>query len=273
MPTKKNGPTTCSLIIATYNWPEALELCMTSVLNQSVLPTEIIIADDGSNAKTRAVIEQFQNKTKLPIIHVWHEDLGFRLASIRNKAIAKASSDYIIQIDADIILHPHFVNDHLAIAEQGYFITGSRILLNENYSTQILAEKKVKFGAYIKGGKNFFNGLRIKPLRNYFATRYKTSGKNKFDVKGCNMSFWLKDLILVNGYDESYTGWGREDSNLAIRLIHAGVKKKYLKMGGIQYHIYHKEASRDNLQENNAKMELSIQQKISWCNNGLNKYL
>ena len=264
---------TCSLIVSTYNWPQALELCLTSVLNQTHLPNEIIISDDGSTVETKKMIESFISKSKVPIKHIWHEDEGFQLAKIRNKSIIASSCDYIIQIDADIILHRSFIEDHLAIAECGFFITGSRILLGEHLSKEVLQNKIVSFGAYIKGSKNFFNGLRSSTLRNYFSLRYKVSGKNLFDVKGCNMSFWKKDLISVNGYDEAYTGWGREDSDIAIRLINAGIRKKYLKMGGIEYHIFHNEAKRTRLDENTRRMEETILHQIKWCKLGLNQYI
>jgi len=263
----------CSLIISTYNWPQALELCLMSVLNQTQLPNEIIISDDGSTKETKNLIDSFKAKTKIPIQHIWHEDEGFQLAKIRNKSIVASNYEYIIQIDADIILHSCFIEDHLAIAEESCFITGSRTLLSNELSKVVLDNKIVKFGSYIKGSKNFLNGLRNITLRNYLSTRYKITGKNKFDVKGCNMSFWKNDLLAVNGYDEQYSGWGREDSDLAIRLINKGVKKKYLKMGGIEYHIYHREVDRSNLEENTLKMNNSIAQNIKWAENGLNKYL
>lgn len=130
-----------SLIISTYNRSDALELCVKSVLRQSLLPDEIIIADDGSKEDTRELIHQLAASSEVPIIHVWHEDLGFRLASIRNKAIAKASKEYIIQIDGDIVLHKDFVKDHVCFAKKGSFVTGSRVLIGEVLTNQMLAEK------------------------------------------------------------------------------------------------------------------------------------
>lgn len=98
-------PIKTSLLISTYNWCEALNLCLNSVLRQSQQPDEIVIADDGSREDTKLLIADFSKKSPVPIIHVWHEDIGFRKTIILNKAIAKCSSDYIIQIDGDLILH------------------------------------------------------------------------------------------------------------------------------------------------------------------------
>ena len=50
------------LLISTYNWPEALELILQSALMQTQLPHEILIADDGSNEKTKKIIRQWKNR-------------------------------------------------------------------------------------------------------------------------------------------------------------------------------------------------------------------
>ena len=150
-----------SLIISTYNRSDALELCVKSVLRQSLLPDEIIIADDGSKEDTRELIHQLAASSEVPIIHVWHEDLGFRLASIRNKAIAKASKEYIIQIDGDIVLHKDFVKDHVHFAKKGSFVTGSRVLIREGLTQKMLAERNCMISIHDKGTKNTINGVHL----------------------------------------------------------------------------------------------------------------
>jgi predicted glycosyltransferase involved in capsule biosynthesis len=100
---------------------------------------------------------------------------------------------------------------------------------------------------------------------------YKTKGKYLYYVKGCNMAFWKSDLYLVNGYDESFNGWGREDTDICIRLTHAGVKKKFIKFGGVQYHLHHPLASRDQLETNDALIEQLKLNHISFCKQGLVK--
>lgn len=263
----------CSLIIATYNWHKALKLCLTSVFGQTVLPNEIVIADDGSGIDTKEVIAQMQLMSPVPIIHVWHADTGFKLAQIRNKAFAQSSYDYLIQIDGDLILEPHFIEDHLFLAKNNCFVTGSRVLLSKETTDLLLNSDKqiINFNA-IKSKKNFFNKFRNRFLTQLLADKYKQSGKNTYYVKGCNMAFWKKDILKVNGYNEIFVGWGREDSELAIRLINSGVKKRFLKMGGVSYHLYHNEALRDNEQKNTYLMNQCIADKTIWANEGINKY-
>jgi glycosyltransferase involved in cell wall biosynthesis len=263
----------CSLIISTYNWPGALLLCLRSAAEQSVLPAEIIVADDGSKNDTRELVEAFAQTSPVPVKHVWQPDEGFQLARIRNRAIAQASFPYIIQIDGDLILHPHFIKDHLHIRQEGYFVSGSRVLLSKESSEGLIKNQSLEINRYHKGSRNFFNRFRNPLLRRVLSTRYKMSGKNKFYVKGCNMAFWKKDLVKVNGYNEAFTGWGKEDSEIAIRLTNAGVKKKFLKMGGVCYHLYHQEASRELEKKNERMMERSIEERKVFAESGLDKYL
>ena len=156
-----NSSVSVALIIATYNWPQALQQTLRSVARQTILPNEVLIADDGSDERTANLIQQFKEQhPALNILHVWHEDNGFRLAAIRNKAISMAQSDYIIQIDGDIILDQYFIADHLSIKAVGYFVTGSRLLLGKKITAVLLASEKVNFAALRWQGKNFFNTLQ-----------------------------------------------------------------------------------------------------------------
>ncbi len=263
----------CSLIITTYNWPEALELSVRSVFTQTVMPSEIIIADDGSRTATKDLVEKLRKESPIPIKHAWHEDKGFRLSAIRNLAMAQAEEPYIIQIDGDIILHPRFIDDHLHMAEPGYFVTGSRVMLSQELSKKILDKHDASYSEIIMGSKNLFNHLHSRTLSRFLSRRYKTSRKNMYYVKGCNMAFWKKDILQVNGYDETFVGWGREDSEIAIRLMNCGIKKKFLKMGGIEYHIFHPESKRDREAENTRMLQASIDEMKMRCEVGIDQYL
>lgn len=263
----------CSLIIATYNWPQALHLCLESVLRQTILPDEIIIADDGSTEGTQRLVEAFKAKSPVPVLHVWQPDEGFQLARIRNKAIARAAHPYIIQIDGDLILHSHFVEDHLCLQERSYFVTGSRVLMNEATTASLLAHQSVDVYNHYRGSKNFLNRFRNALLRNFLSKRYKINGHNRFYTKGCNMAFWRADLLQINGYNEAFTGWGLEDSELAIRLINSGLRKKFLKMGGITYHLHHPPVSREGAGRNRLLMEAALTDKKIRVPSGVSQYL
>ncbi len=262
----------CSLLISTYNWPGALQLCLMSVAAQSVLPTEVVIADDGSTAETTVLLQTIQQQFPVPVKHIWHPDEGFRLAAIRNKGIAACTQNYIIQIDGDLILHPHFIADHLQFRRKACFVTGSRVMLSENSTNLLIGNKSIDLKKWGGNKTNFFNGVRSRFVSRLLAKRYKIGGKHRFYVKGCNMAFWKPDLVAVNGYNEAFTGWGREDSELAIRLINAGVKKQFIKMGAVCYHLHHKLAARALEPRNVELMEQAINEKEKWTETGLNQY-
>ena len=142
---------TVSLIISTYNWPRALYLCLDSVMQQTVMPSEILIADDGSGMSTRDVVKHFENISPVPVRHIWHEDNGFRLAAIRNKAIAASKGKYIIQIDGDLILQRNFIQDHMLFAREGCFVTGSRGIITELLTRKVLSGEITSLSPLMKG--------------------------------------------------------------------------------------------------------------------------
>ena len=259
----------CSLIITTYNRPEALELVLLSVERQTVLPEEVIIADDGSDDKTQAVINNFQSNKILNIQHSWQEDKGFRAAKSRNKALSISTQEYIVLIDGDMVLHTHFIEDHLKHAQKGFVIQGKRSLLTKERTDLAINNQTTYFYFLDNGLKNQKNSLYSNQLSRIFSAK-KTHLKG---IKTCNMSFFKSDCISVNGFNENFEGWGREDSEFVVRLFNYGVFRKTLRFKAIQYHLFHHESSRGRLHGNDAILQYSIANRLNWCDDGINKYL
>lgn len=266
---KKNIST--SLLISTYNWPQALSVCLESVLLQKVLPCEVIVADDGSSDSTLTVVKEYQQKFPVPLIHIWQKDEGFQLAKIRNRAIAMATSDYIVQIDGDLILHPYFIADHIKVARKNLFVSGSRVILGAQLSAELLSKNSTTVSLLELDVDNRLNSLRIPIFRDYMSHRYKK--KDKLYLRGCNMSFWRNDLLKVNGYNEEFRSWGLEDNEIAVRLINSGINKQSLKFGGIVYHLFHEEQTGEVANKNIELLKASINNNLTRCENGLDKYL
>lgn len=259
-----------SLLISTYNWPIALEKCLMSVMMQTKAPDEIIIADDGSTSETKELINRFKEISKIPIVHVWHPDQGFQLAAIRNKAIAIASFEYIIQIDGDIIIEKHFIEDHLQLAKPNTFICGSRVWLSQKQSLKILnSHQHYKIKNITLPLKTILNSTRVLFLSHFLADKYKKNQPTA--LRGCNMAFWKSDLFAVNGYDQDIQGWGSEDAELAIRLLNFGVKKNFLKFAGIAYHLFHTENNKSLLLKNQEILNNTLINKKKWATNGIIK--
>lgn len=269
----KNSLIKIALVVSTYNRPDALRIVLESILNQTIMPDEIIIADDGSADQTTKLIHSYKEQYPNLFTHVWHEDSGFRLAAIRNKAMAKAKSDYIIQIDGDIMLHPKFMADHLAMAKKGQYVAGSRAMLSESLTKKIVNSTIYQqVSTYNQGVNNRLNAIRI-PLLMKLMGSPKLSSRSYKKIKGCHMAFWKEDLIKINGYNEAFEGWGSEDVELELRLINVGLKRCNLKFGALQYHLYHPENSKDRELINENLVKETKEKKQIWCKNGIDKYL
>lgn len=259
-----------SLVVSTYNWPEALNLCLISISKQTLLPDEVIIADDGSTDETLKLIEKHKRNFPIPIIHVWQPDEGFQLSKIRNKAIAASSQKYIVQIDGDLILEKHFIEDHVAFRKENTFVSGSRVIMNSDLSKKLIMLQKTNVPLTSKGLLNTFNGVRL-PFLSKRMENYKQ--EDIYYLRGCNMAFWRDDLVKVNGYNEAFIGWGREDNEIGLRLIHSGVRKRIIKFSGIVFHIFHQEKTRHGLNINDELMQLTATKRLNRCEIGLDQYL
>lgn len=262
---------TCSLIITTYNWRQALFLVLKSILEQSITPDEVIIADDGSTENIAALINLFIKKSHIPIIHSWQKDKGFRVAKSRNKAIAKAKGDYIIVIDGDIIIHKDFIYDHKKFAKNGYFVQGIRAKLNNVKTQYIFKNQQYTFKPLEEGIKNKRHSISNPALSFLFSgTRYF----NKLSMlQTCNMAFFKQDCISINGFNEDFVGWGREDGEFGARLLHSGIKRRDLRCAAIGYHIHHDGNSRNMLDINHKIYLNTLSNKLTRCANGIDKYL
>ena len=258
-----------SLIITTYNRPEALLLVLQSVEKQSSSILEVIIADDGSSIETEELIIKFQESTHLKVIHSWQENNGFRAAKSRNRAIAKSNAEYIILIDGDMILHKDFVQDHINNAEKGFFIQGTRVLLSKGTTQDVLKRMRVNLSFLSNGVKNRKNLIHS----NFLSKIFQKKTKHLRGIKTCNMSFFKEDCIHINGFNNDFEGWGREDTEFAVRLINSGVLRKNLRFSAIQFHLWHFEHIRTSLVKNDLILKSTINSNSMWCTDGIDKYL
>jgi glycosyltransferase involved in cell wall biosynthesis len=270
--------TSVAVIVTTYNRPDALAAVLAGYRAQSDRDFEMIVADDGSTEETVAVIGEARHGAAFNIAHVWHEDRGFRAAAIRNRAIAQTAADYIIFSDGDCIPLPGFVARHRRMAEKGWFLSGNRILLSEGFSRCVLRDRlpvhawrsdrwlKAKF----RGEVNRWLPLLTLPpdlaLRKWPAKRWE-------GVMTCNLSVWRKDLLAVDGLDEAYSGWGLEDSDLAIRLLRVGVRHKSARFAAPVLHLWHGENDRGSLAENRRRLDDVLESDRIRAVSGLSRYL
>ncbi len=239
---------TLSIILTTYNRPDALHLVLLGLAEQTQLPTEVIIADDGSTEKTRDLVRQLQTQLPYPLKYVWHADEGFRAAKIRNNAVMESSCDYLIFLDGDCIPFPDFISKHCQLIEENWFVSGHRILLNKAF-TQSVLEQSLAIHHYTSFQflRHYFAGHtnRLFPLLRLSGnTLRKVQAKRWQGAKSCNLGIWKKDFLAINGFDERFIGWGYEDSGLVIRLIRANILRKSGKYAVPVIHLWHEQNDR-----------------------------
>ncbi|HEV8409108.1 MAG TPA: glycosyltransferase family 2 protein [Gemmatimonadaceae bacterium] len=258
-----------SLIIATYNWKEALALVLATIRAQSVLPGEVLIADDGSRDDTRELVVREAETFPVPLRHFWQEDDGFRKSRIVNEAMARATGEYLIEIDGDMMLHPEFVRSHLRAARRGWYIQGSRMMLGEAATARTLATRALAAGPLSPGVRNRINGIHAP-----FLSRFSRGEQGPIHrTRGCNISYWREDILRVNGYNEDMEGWGREDTELVARLMNSGVRRRNLKFAAVSYHLHHGAREKDADAANLALALQVARDGITRCAHGIDRHL
>ena len=265
-----------SLIISTYNRPDALRLVLLALAEQSNKDFEVVIADDGSTDATKQVIEELKKQVIYKVKHVWQQHDGFRAATIRNKAVATADGDYLIFLDGDVIPRASFVQQHQCLAEDGYFVSGNRILLFADFTKEVLLRQlpvcRWKLWQWFKGFchhkvNSFLSAVILGDCYWRYWCRAKWQG-----AKTCNLGMWKKDFFAVNGFDESYVGWGYEDSDLLIRLIRHGVGRKDGRFAVSVLHLWHAQNSRSRELINYNKLQTTINSRHIKAPVGVNQY-
>jgi glycosyltransferase involved in cell wall biosynthesis len=248
-----------SVIVSTYNREDALDAVLRALSRQTDRHFEIIVADDGSAPPTARVVQAWAARAPVPVRHVWHEDCGFRLADIRNRGILASAGSYVVFLDGDCIARPDFVAAHRRLAEPGWFVTGTRILLSRELTGAVLRhglepERWAMPHWVIRRARREVN--RITPLlvlplghlRKRLASRWR-------GARGANMAFWRRDLQAVDGFDTAFEGWGREDSDIFIRMIRAGISRKDGRYATGVLHLWHREADRSALAHNDRQID------------------
>jgi glycosyltransferase involved in cell wall biosynthesis len=267
-----------AVIVTTYNRPDALAAVLEGFLAQSDQDFELLIADDGSKPDTAALVKQYQARAPFPVKHVWQEDAGFRAAAIRNRAIAATTADYIVLIDGDCVPPLDFVASQRALAEPGWFLAGNRLMLTAEFTRQVLHDKlpihmwrmRDWLPAFRRG--DIERWLPLIRLMHLGFIRKLTPQRWK-GAKTCNLSAYRKDLLTVNGLDESYTGWGLEDSDLVIRLLRAGIRHKSARFSVPVLHLWHKENDRSDLVQNQQRLNAALAATHIRAERGVDQYL
>ncbi len=267
-----------SVIVTTYNRPAALDRVLAALTAQDVAPAEVVIADDGSGPTTQACIDFWRESGRLNLKHAWQEDDGFRAAAARNRAVARASGDYLIFLDGDCIPFPDFISRHISLATPGRFVAGSRVLLDETVTREIETQRSApESWSMIRWLKlrRASHVNRLLPFLRLGDGSWRTAKPDRWqDARTCNLGLWRDDFIAINGFDEGFSGWGHEDADLAVRLIRHGCTHKSGRFSVPVIHLWHREAARAAADQNLSRMESTRRGESGIvCAQGVRQYL
>lgn len=280
-----------SVIVPTYNRPDALRLCLMSLAKQSMLPSELLVADDGSTSETREVVEEMRESLKhlFPIKHIWQEDNGFRKPKILNETVRQTMGDYLIFIDGDCMAHKNFVKAHIELSDPDLMLSCStRVEIGKRLTEELCAEKKVlnslnfrllKDALTFRGRVKYFLGGSSRRLGCGVQVRSTLLRKlMSLDmiadngVMGCNMSLYKKLFLVINGCDEDFLDGSLEDTDLGIRAINLGKRIRSVKCAAIIFHLWHPSSWSIHSEEyryNNEIVLRRIKNKETICRNGI----
>jgi len=255
-------PSLISVIVTTYNREDALDAVLRALSVQTDRRFEVIVADDGSGPATARVVEAWTTRIGDRVLHVRHEDQGFRLAEIRNRAVLASAGEVCVFLDGDCIPRPDFVAAHRRLAEPGCFVAGNRVLVSRELTARILRERITPehwplsswISARRKGEINRLLpliSLPLGPLRRLGGSAWKSA-------RGTNLAIRRGDLDRVDGFDAAFVGWGREDSDIIIRLMRIGTRRKDGRFATAVLHLWHPENDRSRLPENDRMLDTVI---------------
>ena len=271
-----------SVIVPTYNRPKALKLCLLSLASQSIMPYEILIADDGSTAETRDTVLEMQEKLKhaFPVKHIWHEDIGFRKPKILNETVRQSSGDYLIFIDGDCMAHRHFIRSHVENSSPEAILSGKRVEIGKELTMLLLDRGTIlnSFNLRLLWDAAMSRSRKVEEavmIRNRYL-RHMTHRDRITDdgIWGCNFSLYKNLFIAVNGCDEDFLDGSIEDNDLGIRVLNQGKQVRSVRGLAIIFHLWHDSSwsfENDKYQHNLSILKRRIANKEPVCKNGIRK--
>lgn len=247
-----------SVIVTTHDREDALDAVLRALSRQTDRRFEVVVADDGSGPSTAALVETWRLKLGAPLVRVWQEHRGFRAAAIRNRAVVASRGAYCIFLDGDCIPRPTFVAVHRRLAERGWFVAGSHVLMSEMLTEFALqrGQEPELWALTTWAGMRSYRALnRIMPMvRLPLGPMRKLHPRQWDHARACNLGIWRSDFDRVDGFDAAFTGWGGEDSELLIRLLHAGVRRKSGNFATCVLHLWHPPADRSAMEDNRDRL-------------------
>lgn len=234
-----------AVVVSTYEWPEALNAVLWAFSEQSDRDFTLVVADDGSGAETRAVVEEWRTSLGDRLMHVWQPDEGFRLAQVLNLGSLAVDADYFAFLHGESIPRRHFIRAIRSCIKPGWFVAGRRVDLSEELTAGVLEQQlpvhrwRMIDWLRKKGHVGAIGALTRRDRR-----RVGAGGVPEFNPHNRSYGYLLgvarRDFERVNGYDMRFVGWGEEDVDIAVRLRRVGLRCGHPGPHGTLIHLWHR---------------------------------
>lgn len=272
----------CSIIISVYKDTDSLDLILESLCNQTIIPDEIIISEDGDSKEMSDYIKIAKEKYKsLDITHLFQEDIGWRKNRALNRAIVLSKYEYLIFIDGDCIPYSTFIEGHIKSSKLKVVLCGKRIELGHKLSDNV-KKRKLKVSDIEKNflrflpllfkddAKHIEDGILVK--RNGLISKL-VHKRYVRHIIGCNFSCFKEDFFKINGFNEDFINPSEgEDVDPSWRFRKVGVELKSIRLVANIAHIYHEKRFDDKIGKINRKiMDKTKEENIFYCKNGIEK--
>ena len=265
-------PTQTSLIVSSYNQPNALALAFEGILTQTHPIDELVVADDGSEDDTRALVEAFSARAQFPVAFQTQEDRGFRKSRALNKAIRATSGVYVAFLDGDCIAPPHWLERFVDVLKGGADFAVAGYVLLSLARTRAVSVDQIRAGEIAAlctdDEQQAFDRIQRRE-RLYHAMRKRKKPK----IRGGNWAATRESLVAVNGFDERFEGFGKEDSDIRNRLRNAGFRGESLWDRNWVFHCAHDldpRRTRPDVVRGEPDLDYYRSRKrAKWCEHGL----
>ncbi len=267
-----------SVIVSVYKDVEALALIIEALKRQTYTNFEVVIVEDGESKEMKKYIDTLEG---ISFKHTTQKDMGVRKARSQNNGILASSGEYLIFIDGDCIPYSTFIDGHAFLAKEKRVLSGRRVNLPATLSKEV-RNGTISSYAIEKSFYKYFTLLLDKSVRYkqgiYLNPRglfYQLVAQRQIStsILGCNFSCFKKDILDINGFDESYGGTAvSDDMDLEWRFLAAGYEVISCKNVANMFHLDHKANARPEATQQVQKMNKRKEKNQFICSEGLNTH-
>lgn len=263
-----------SVIICFFDRVDFLAVCLGALSVAGGCISEVIVADDGSGEEVVERVRSLISRCGFPVVHAWHPRQGARRAATRNNGIRHATGNFLVFLDADFVVLPGAIRAHVDAAKPGHFAAGRCKYTTEQQAARILAG-----GGSAALLETIYRDLPDGPIekehrrfvRQAFLRRFGFGDPRKSTFGG-HFSAHRADIEAVNGYDETYVGWGAEDMDIAHRMVLAGFRGKSVIRTARVLHLWHPREMGERHWKEGGNVGYFLRKEIPvFCKNGLVK--